>query len=174
MDRMKTPAEKMLYTLTLTGAHASKTPARMKNPFTGGFIDVPQLSLTDTERAAAKGVLVRYGAKAKTGGLHLVQLVDGTAVEVVAQAKSKPEPWTVSFSAYLQSLSQEALQFLFDLCKAGSFILNGDDVGIVTSAKALKGREEDGFVLVPSQKELGILLKEGIGAYRKHLARKKK
>jgi hypothetical protein len=122
----------------------------------------------------AKRVLARYGARAEEDGCLALQLSDGTAVELVAGLNAGGEPgrWTVSFSAYLQRLSREAMQFLFDICSAGNFIVDGPDVGVVTDEAVMDRHPDDGFALAHSPEEMEILVKEGMNAYKKYIARK--
>lgn len=106
------PAGRMLYMLSLTGSHDSAVAVRRNNPFTGQDIDTYPPALTDTETADAKRVLARYGARLDESGRYVLQLSDGTAVEVVPGGESDGEPgrWTVSFGASLQRLSREVMQ----------------------------------------------------------------
>ena len=163
------PAPKMLYMLMLTGSHDAAVPVRRTNPFNGEPVDVYPPALTDAENAEAEPLLARHGARCE-GRRHVLQLGDGTAVEVVAGVDDgEPGRWSVSFGAYLQHLSRDAMRFLFELCDAGSFILEGADVGVVTRAAVMDQHCDDGFVLVRSPEALEILMKEGRSAYAKHV-----
>ena len=168
------PAKKMLYALSMTGSHNTTVPVRRKNPFTGQFVDTHPLVLTDAEAAAARRILARYGARVEDGGNHVLQLSDGTAVEIMAGVEADGEPgrWKVSFGAYLQRLSREVMQFLFDLCSAGNFILDGPDVGVVTSDAVMERHRDDVFAIARSPEEMEILLKEGMSAYKEHIESK--
>lgn len=162
---------KMLYMLGLTGSHAAAVPVRRTNPFTGEPVDVHPAALTDAELAAAEGVLARYGARAE-GRRRSLTLPDGTGVEVeVGAGDDEPGRWSVSFGAYLQKLSPDAMRFLFELGDAGSFIVEGADVGVVTNEAALARHPDAGVVLARSPEAMTILLKEGRSAYEEHVAR---
>lgn len=164
----------MVYTFSITGSQSAAVPVRRKNPFNGQFVDIYPPALTDAEMAEAKRVLARYGARAEEDGRLVLQLSDGTAVEVVAGLDAGRESgrWTVSFSAYLQRLNREAMQFLFEICSAGNFILDGGDVGVVTDAAVMDRHRDDGFALAHSPEEMEILVKEGMNAYKEYIAGK--
>ncbi len=117
-------------------------------------------------------VLARYGARTEVDGRQVLQLSDGTTIEVVAGIEdSEPGRWKVSFGAYLQALSSEVMQFLFDLCLAGNFIVDGPDVGVVTSEAVMEQHRDGGFALAHTPEELAILLKRGMTTYKKHVER---
>jgi hypothetical protein len=164
------PATKMLYALSMTGSHDATVPVRRKNPFTDQFVDIHLPVLTDAETAETRRVLAHYGA-VKDRGRHLLQLSDGTAIETMAGVERDGEPgrWTVSFGEYLQRLSREVMKFLFDLCTAGNFILDGPDVGVVTSEAVMDRHRDDGFAIARSPEEMEVLLKQGMSAYKKHI-----
>jgi len=159
---------KMLYALSMTGSHEAVVPVRRKNPFTGEFVDIHPHVLTDAEIAESKRVLSAYSARAEPGNRYVIRLADGTAVEVIAglDATGEPGKWKVSFGAYLQRLSRDVMQFLFDLCSAGSFIVDGPDVGVVTSEAVMNQHRDSGFALARSPEELDVLLKQGMQAHK--------
>jgi hypothetical protein len=159
----------MRYMFSMTGSHDAAVPVRRQNPFTGELIDVYPPALTDAEMAETKRLLARYGAQAEDA-CQFVQLADGTTVEVIAGLEGEPGRWRVSFGEYLQLLSRDAMQFLYDLCAAGTFILDGPDVGVVTDQRLFEQHRDDGFALAHSPKELEVLVKEGLTAYKQHIA----
>jgi hypothetical protein len=150
---------KMLFGTRLSGTTKGPEVVRT-NPFTGKPLKLALEVVSEAEAEASKGVLTRYGAKL-TKGVYRLKLADGTTVEVVMSEEEDDPAWTVAFSAFLQDLSGEVMTFLFELCSAGNLCLDGDDLGLVTTAQAMERSGARGAALARSPEELERGLKEG-------------
>jgi hypothetical protein len=150
----------MLFGTRLSGTTKGPEVVRT-NPFTGEALKLALEVVSEAEAEAIKGVLTRYGAKLTKAGGYRLKLADGTLVEVAMGHGNDDPGWTVAFSAFLQDLSGEVMTFLFELCSAGNFCLDGDDLGIVTTAEAMERIGARGAALARSPEELERGLKEG-------------
>lgn len=97
---------------------------------------------------------------------RVVELSDGARIEIRVGAAQDGEggSWGVS----MQSLTADAVKFLFELASAGNFFVEDDNIAVTTSA-ATKERfkvPEVDCVVAGSAEEMGILLKGGFEAWQ--------
>ena len=144
-------------------------PVEKKNPFTGKVETVlPSEPLTAAEVAAVQGILKQANARGPDEhDCYVVDLADGGRAEVFAKNLSK------SCMVALRGMTPHLLQFLYDLLKAGNWVMipaMEDAAAITTSPERLKGVPEDfpKIVVCNSATELGVLLSKGVQAWQEY------
>jgi hypothetical protein len=145
------------------------SPVVKKNPFTGDPRSVlPNEPLSATELKAVQHVLKRANAHGPDEhGCYVVQLDDGGGAEVFGSELA------TGCMVALGGMTVDLLQFLFDLLKAGNWVMlpaMEDAVAIMTSPGCLKGTPDDfpRVVVCKSAAELGVLLSNGVQAWEKY------
>jgi hypothetical protein len=146
-----------------------------KNPFTGEALSVPlNEPLSDVELQAVQQVLKRANAQGPDDqGCYVVQLEDGGEAEVFGSDLAN------SCMVALQGMTDDLLRFLFDLLKAGNWVMlpaMEDPVAITTSPGILRGIPDDfpRVVTCNSAAELGVLLSSGVHAWEEYRDQVKK
>jgi hypothetical protein len=144
-------------------------PAVKKNPFTGeDQTVVPDEPLSPAELRAVRQVLKRpAGHGPDVFGCHVVRLADGSQAEVFASDLA------TGCMVVLRGLTAGLLRFLFDLLKAGNWVMipvMAEAVAITTSPGSMKGVPEDfpRVVVCNSTEELGTLLAGGFRDWKKY------
>ena len=156
----------MPYEIRLTGSRKSPSVTKkLANPFTRENMILEPWFANDDDTRRAREVLDRAGAEEVAERKHLLALADRSAVLVTraGPVEGNEHDWRVKFPSPLQALSDDAFVFLFELCAAGSFVIDGDDVAIA-AAPSVKERFAD-VVVVSSPADLCVLMKLGLEAW---------
>lgn len=151
-----------------TGRFAGK-PVVKKNPFTGKAQTVfPEEPLTAAEVKAVRQVLKGIDAQGPDKhGCYIVELADGGGAEVFA------DKLKMGCMVALRDITPHLIQFLFDLLKAGNWVMLSpleDAVAITASPGIVKGVPDEfpKVVVCNTTDELGVLLTKGVKAWQKH------
>jgi hypothetical protein len=144
-------------------------PVVRKNPFTGkDQTVVPDEPLSPAELKAVKQVLKRAAGRGPDViGCHVVRLPDGSQAEVFATELAN------GCVVVLRGFTARLLRFLFDLLKAGDWVMipvMEEAVAITTSPGSMKGVPTDfpRVVVCNSAEELGTLLSGGVRAWEQN------
>ncbi|HEY7158723.1 MAG TPA: hypothetical protein VH575_32565 [Gemmataceae bacterium] len=145
------------------------SPIVKRNPFTGEAQSVlPNEPLNTAELKAVQQVLKRAKACGPDEhGCYIVQLSDGGEAEVFGGELA------MGCMVALRGMTADLLQFLFDLLKAGNWVMlpaREDAVAIATSPECLKGIPDDfpKVIVCSSTEEFGTLLTKGVQAWEKY------
>ncbi len=158
----------MSFDLFFQPCRFSGKPVVKKHPFTGeARSGLPREPLSAAEMKAVRQVLKRVTQGPDEHGCYIVQLDDGGGAEVFA------DDLKTGCMVALRGMTPNLLQFLFDLLKAGNWVMlpaMEDAVAITTSRESIKGVSEDfpRIVICNSADELGVLLTEGVQAWQKY------
>jgi hypothetical protein len=143
-------------------------PVEQKNALTGKVESVlPNEPLTAAELKAVRGVLKKAGAaKPDHYGCYVVELGDGSGAEVFGKDLEN------GCMVALHDLTPDIIRFLFDLLKAGRWVMtpaSEENVAITTSPEQMWGLPDDfpEVVTCPSAEELEVLLCNGYKAWKK-------
>jgi hypothetical protein len=144
-------------------------PVTRTNPFTGKEETVlPKEPLTAAELKAVRRVLKRVQARGPdSDGCYVVESADGGAAEVFGSDLAN------GCMVALRGLTPGILQFLLDLLHAGKWVMYPameDVVAVTTSPEHMWGMPDDfpEVVTCNSADELGALLSDGFGAWKKY------
>lgn len=147
-----------------TGTQVVKT-----NPFTGESQSFSSNEpLNDAELKAVRQVLKQANAHGPDEhACYVVQLGDGGGAEIFG------DQLATGCMAALRGMTPDLIQFLFDLLKAGNWVMlpaMEDAVAITTSPESMKGIPSDfpRVVVCNSAEELGTLLTNGVHAWEKY------
>ena len=147
-----------------TGTQVVKT-----NPFTGESQSFPSNEpLNDAELKAVRQVLKQANADGSDeDACYVVQLGDGGGAEIFG------DQLETGCMAALHGMTPDLIQFLFDLLRAGNWVMlpvMEDSVAITTSPESMKGISSDfpRIVVCNSAEELGTLLGNGVQAWEKY------
>ena len=142
---------------------------KQKNPFTGKVESVlPVEPLTPAERKAVRAVLRKAsGGGPDEFGCSVVETADGGTAEVFGDDLAN------GCMVAVRGLTPGLLAFLIELLKAGNWVMTPAmeaTVAITAVPERLKGLPKDHpeVVLCTSAAELGVLLADGFGAWKKY------
>jgi hypothetical protein len=144
-------------------------PVVKKSTFTGEAETVlPEEPLSAAEVQAVRKVLEKVQAQGPDEhGCYVVELEDGGGAEVFA------DKLQTGCMVALREITPSLLHFLFDLLKAGNWVMlpaMEGDIAITTAPGSIRGLPEDfpKVVVCNSANEMGVLLTKGVKAWQRY------
>jgi hypothetical protein len=158
----------MSFDIFFQPARYTGVPVVKKNPWTGEDVTVvPSEAISAAEERAVREVLKKGNTKWEDQGCCVIEFDDGGTAEILAK------DLTSGCMVALRGITPDVSQFLFDLLKAGNWVMlpaMQDAVAITSSPGSVKGVPNDfpRLVTCNSANEIAVLLREGIGGWQEY------